>query len=92
VKVLVIDVGGTHVKLLATGRRTPVKFDSGPRLTPAVMVRESSPRPRLALRRGRDRLSGPGASRPPARRSAQPRAGLAPVRFRPRVPPPRGAS
>ena len=39
--VLVIDVGGTHVKLLATGKRTPVKFDSGPHLTPAVMVRES---------------------------------------------------
>ena len=39
--VLVIDVGGTHVKLLATGRRTPVKFDSGPHLTPAVMVRET---------------------------------------------------
>jgi polyphosphate glucokinase len=41
VNVLVIDVGGTHVKLLATGRRTPVRFDSGPRLTPAVMVRET---------------------------------------------------
>jgi len=41
VKVLVIDVGGTHVKLLATGRRAPVKFESGPRLTPAVMVRET---------------------------------------------------
>ena len=39
--VLVIDVGGTHVKLLATGRRTPVKLDSGPHLTPAVMVRET---------------------------------------------------
>ncbi|HXS83408.1 MAG TPA: ROK family protein [Methylomirabilota bacterium] len=39
--VLVIDVGGTHVKLLATGRRTPVKFDSGPHLTPAVMVRDT---------------------------------------------------
>ena len=39
--VLVIDVGGTHVKLLATGRRSPVKFDSGPHLTPAVMVRET---------------------------------------------------
>ena len=38
---LVIDDGGTHVKLLATGRRTPVKFDSGPHLTPAVMVRET---------------------------------------------------
>jgi hypothetical protein len=38
-KVLVIDVGGTHVKLLATGRRTPVKIDSGPKFTPAAMVR-----------------------------------------------------
>ena len=39
--VLVVDVGGTHVKLLATGRRTPIKFDSGPHLTPAFMVRET---------------------------------------------------
>ena len=39
--VLVIDVGGTHVKLLATGRRTPRKFVSGPHLTPAVMVRDA---------------------------------------------------
>src|SRR5262245_45747467 len=38
VKVLVVDVGGAHVKLLATGRRTPVRFDSGPHLTPSVMV------------------------------------------------------
>jgi len=41
VNVLVIDVGGTHVKLLATGKRTPLRFDSGPRLTPAVLVRET---------------------------------------------------
>jgi polyphosphate glucokinase len=41
VNVLVIDVGGTHVKLLATGKRTPLHLDSGPRLTPAVMVRET---------------------------------------------------
>jgi predicted NBD/HSP70 family sugar kinase len=47
VNVLVIDVGGTHVKLLATGRRSPVKFDSGPHLMPAVMVRET-----LAATRG----------------------------------------
>ena len=39
-KVLVIDVGGTHVKLLATGRRTPLKLDSGPNLTPRAMVRD----------------------------------------------------
>jgi len=38
VDVLVIDVGGTHVKLLATGQDEPVKFVSGPRLTPAQMV------------------------------------------------------
>ena len=39
-KILVIDVGGTHVKVLASGRRTPIKLDSGPDLTPAQMVRE----------------------------------------------------
>lgn len=38
-KILVIDVGGTHVKVLASGRRTPVKFDSGPELTAAIMVK-----------------------------------------------------
>ena len=39
-KVLVIDVGGAHIKLLATGRRTSVKIVSGPHLTPAIMVRD----------------------------------------------------
>lgn len=37
-KILVIDVGGTHVKLLATGHRTPLKIPSGPDLTPRKMV------------------------------------------------------
>jgi len=37
-KVLVLDVGGTHVKALATGHKTPVKIDSGPKMTPAMMV------------------------------------------------------
>ena len=37
-KILVIDVGGTHVKLLATGRRVPLKLPSGPDLTPGAMV------------------------------------------------------
>jgi polyphosphate glucokinase len=36
--VLVIDVGGTHVKILATGQKEPRKFDSGPSLTPEKMV------------------------------------------------------
>lgn len=38
VKVLVIDVGGTHVKILASGQKAHKQFDSGPKLTPKVMV------------------------------------------------------
>jgi len=38
VRVLVIDVGGTHVKVLATGRREPVEIPSGPRMTARAMV------------------------------------------------------
>src|SRR5215471_5280808 len=37
-KVLVVDVGGTHVKILATGQKVPLKFASGPRLTAKQMV------------------------------------------------------
>ncbi len=37
--VLVIDVGGTHVKLLMTGQTEPVLLDSGPKLTPSQMLR-----------------------------------------------------
>jgi polyphosphate glucokinase len=37
-KVLVIDIGGTNVKLLATGQDAPRKFPSGPDLTPEQMV------------------------------------------------------
>jgi polyphosphate glucokinase len=40
VKTLVIDVGGTNIKLLASGRRKPLKIPSGPRMTPGIMVRE----------------------------------------------------
>jgi polyphosphate glucokinase len=32
-KVLVIDVGGTHVKLLMTGQKKPTMIDSGPDMT-----------------------------------------------------------
>ena len=35
-----MDVGGTNIKLLATGRREPIKIPSGPRMTPLIMVRE----------------------------------------------------
>jgi polyphosphate glucokinase len=37
-KVLAIDTGGTHVKILVTGKRTQRQFDSGPTLTPRRMV------------------------------------------------------
>jgi len=36
--VLVIDIGGTHVKVLATGQKQARAFDSGPALTPKRMV------------------------------------------------------
>jgi len=38
VKILVIDIGGTHVKVLTTGQRTKREFASGPGLTPKRMV------------------------------------------------------
>src|ERR1700745_1036436 len=36
--VLVIDIGGTHVKVLATGQDAHREFESGPALTPKRMV------------------------------------------------------
>jgi polyphosphate glucokinase len=40
VKILVIDVGGTHVKLLVSGARTRRELDSGPSFEPSKMVTE----------------------------------------------------
>ena len=37
-RVLVIDIGGTHIKLLATGQKEPIKIPSGPEMTPRRMV------------------------------------------------------
>ncbi len=37
-KILVIDIGGTHLKFLASGRRTPGKVVSGSTMTPRRMV------------------------------------------------------
>ena len=37
-KVLVIDVGGTHIKVLASGEHEPRKFASGPAMTAKEMV------------------------------------------------------
>lgn len=39
-KILVVDVGGTHVKLYATGHRLPRRIPSGPTMTPRRMVTE----------------------------------------------------
>jgi polyphosphate glucokinase len=38
--VLVVDVGGTHVKILATGQTERREFPSGPELTAAMMVEQ----------------------------------------------------
>jgi polyphosphate glucokinase len=37
-KILAIDVGGTHVKILLSGETNKREFDSGPKLTAAEMV------------------------------------------------------
>jgi len=37
-RVLVVDIGGTHVKVLATGHEVPREFPSGPALTAEQMV------------------------------------------------------
>jgi polyphosphate glucokinase len=39
-KILVIDVGGTHIKVKVTGRREERKIDSGPSMTASGMVRD----------------------------------------------------
>jgi len=37
-KILVVDVGGMHVKILTTGRREHRQADSGPKMTARRMV------------------------------------------------------
>lgn len=39
-RILVIDIGGTHVKVLASGQRVPRKIASGATMTPAKMVKD----------------------------------------------------
>jgi polyphosphate glucokinase len=39
-KILVIDVGGTNIKVLATGQKTPIKIPSGATMTAKKMVAE----------------------------------------------------
>ncbi len=38
--ILAIDVGGTHVKVLATGHRKPIEIASGPKMTSRQMVKK----------------------------------------------------
>jgi polyphosphate glucokinase len=38
--ILVVDVGGTHIKVLCTGQRQPCKIPSGPHMTARQMVRD----------------------------------------------------
>ncbi|MEO6443711.1 MAG: ROK family protein [Gemmatimonadaceae bacterium] len=38
-RVLIVDVGGTNVKVAGSWRRNPVRIESGPELRPADMVR-----------------------------------------------------
>jgi predicted NBD/HSP70 family sugar kinase len=40
VKILVVDVGGTHVKFGSSDHPSPVEYASGPRLTAAEMVKQ----------------------------------------------------
>ncbi|HXF77570.1 MAG TPA: ROK family protein, partial [Usitatibacter sp.] len=39
-KVLVVDVGGTHVKFAVTGHDEPREFESGPKMTPRQMTKQ----------------------------------------------------
>jgi predicted NBD/HSP70 family sugar kinase len=39
-KILAIDIGGTHVKFLATGQKDPIKIPSGKTMTPKKMLAE----------------------------------------------------
>ena len=37
-RILVLDIGGAHVKILATGQKERIEFPSGPKMTPVKMV------------------------------------------------------
>jgi predicted NBD/HSP70 family sugar kinase len=38
-RILILDVGGSHVKIAFSGQHTEIKFLSGPKMTPVQMVR-----------------------------------------------------
>lgn len=39
-KILAVDIGGTNVKMLASGQKEPRRFPSGPKLTASDMVKQ----------------------------------------------------
>lgn len=39
-RVLVLDIGGSHVKVFAPGRKEPVEIESGRHMTPRRMLAE----------------------------------------------------
>src|SRR5579883_2654390 len=84
-RVLVVDVGGNSVKILASGHKVRRSFPSGRKMTPKDMVGREETHGGLALRRGVDRLSRPGASRQTGRGAAQPRARMGRLRFCARI-------
>jgi hypothetical protein len=69
-KVLAIDVGGTHVKILATDQKAPQKFVSGPKMTAKQMV--STVKARSWLGCCFYRISRTGLAWPYPARTAQP--------------------
>lgn len=61
--ILVIDVGGTHVKILIAGQTVHRQFSSGPTLTAKQMVaRVKKARRQLAIRCRVDWLSRTGTA------------------------------
>ena len=82
-KVLAIDIGGSHVKILATGQRTKREVDLGPDHDRAAdgRRRQEAGR-RLGLRRDLDRLSGAGGAQQAGAGAGEPRQGLVRLRLR----------
>jgi polyphosphate glucokinase len=72
--VLVIDIGGSHVKMLASGQSEPRQFDSGEDLTPDAFVTEVE---RLTADWSYDALSigYPGETGPDCPTAAAPKLG-----------------
>ncbi len=80
-RILVIDLGGTKVKVLASGEREPRKAPSGPEMSPQKMIEEVN-----ELAKGWEyadfaRLSRSGGSSGASLRSGQPRFRLGRIRL-----------